>query len=53
MPKPAALRRHRPCFAAHQTTMSDPKKRDEGIALILGVRLLQVLIIFMLWLIMR
>jgi hypothetical protein len=28
-------------------------ERDEGIALILAVRLLQVLIIFALWLIMR
>jgi hypothetical protein len=30
-----------------------PGERDEGIALILAVRLLQVLIIFVLWLIMR
>jgi hypothetical protein len=30
-----------------------PKDRDEGVALIVGVRLLQVLIIFVLWLIMR
>lgn len=30
-----------------------PKRRDEGVALIVGVRLLQVLIIFILWLIMR
>ena len=30
-----------------------PGERDEGIALILAVRLLQVLIIFVLWLVMR
>jgi len=30
-----------------------PGERDEGIALIVAVRILQVLIIFFLWLIMR